>query len=244
MITIPTTELIGCIADMLPHITDDKGATAGLVIEWTGGALNFAVFDTYSGAEVTWVPGEGAEGTYETGEGEEDIDWGGDDDSWRVFIWLADAKEIVKLFKLPAKLWRFPVKLKVNLSRTKLTVERDDMTRGERLLVVSTYNDVLRHIPSIPQVATMQSETTMRRGIEISAARLGAFGLARPHGPMHISWGQGGEPVRVTVGSRIEGFVYPPGKGGFNMLRDGAGLMTRTSREWPQERSVADPEGS
>lgn len=228
MIIIPTTELIGCIADMLPHIQDPKGGLAGIVVEWTGESLTFSVHDVYSGAVVEWVPGEGAEGDLDPEqEGQEDIAWGGGDDPWRVFIWLNDAKEIIKLFKLPAKLWAFPVKLKVNLSQTKLTVERDDMTRGERLLVVSTYNDNLRHIPNIAQVAN-RVNARLQEAIALPGARLGAFGLCRPHGALSMVWGNDVEPVRIKVGSRLGGFVYPPGTSGFNMLRDGAGLVNKS----------------
>lgn len=228
MITIPTTELIGCIAETLPHISDPKhSAYAGLALSWDGEALRFAAFDVYSGAEVTWVPGEGAEGGI--GDGDEthddDIAWGGEDAPWRIFVTYADAKEIVKLFKLPAKLWRFPVKLKVNALGTKLTVERDDMSRGERLLVLSTYNDTLKHIPSIEQVAMQISQPEPTADVFLPPARLAAFGPSTRHGAMQLSFGAPDEPVAVRVGSRTVGFVYRPGRKGFNMLRDGAGLF-------------------
>lgn len=242
MITIPTTELIGCIAETLPHISDPKhSAYAGLVLSWDGEALRFAAFDVYSGAEVTWVPGEGAEGDLdEDSDQGEDIAWGGADDPWRIFITYADAKEIVKLFKLPTALWRFPVKLKVNAVGTKLTVERDDMSRGERLLVLSTYNDTLKHIPSIEQVATQISRYQTTTYVDLPTARLAAFGAALRHGTTALFFGPSDEPVAVRIGSRVVGFVYRSGRKGFNMLRDGGGLLTRQ----PQESSVADPEGT
>jgi hypothetical protein len=60
MITIPTTELIGGLTDVLPIITDPKSDLAGVVVEWDGEALHFTAYDVYSGATVLWIPGEGA----------------------------------------------------------------------------------------------------------------------------------------------------------------------------------------
>lgn len=225
MLTIPTTELVNCITETLAHIQDPKHSeTAGIVLTWGGEELHFAAYDVLSGAEVTWVPGEGAEGAADD-ESAEEIAWGGDDVPWRIFIDYDSAKEIVKLFKLPAKFWRYPVKLKVNGFGTKLTVERDDMARGERLLVVSTYNDVLKRIPDIHTVATSAHDIGPRRTITLPAHRLAPFGLAARHGDMLIRMhGEDSQPIAITVGSRVTGFVYIPGKAGYSVLRNGAGV--------------------
>jgi len=223
VIIVPTTELISCISEILPHIQDPKHSeTAGLVLAWDGDALHFAAFDVLSGAEVTWEPGKGAEGNADEGE---DIAWGGDDVPWRIFIDYDSAKEIVKLFKLPAKFWRYPVKLKVNATGSKLTVERDDMARGERLLVVSTYNDVLKRIPDIHTVATSAQGNSTRRMVTLPGHRIAPFGLASRHGEMTLAlYGDDNEPVGVWVGSRVTGFVFLPGKAGYSVLRHGAGV--------------------
>lgn len=225
MLTIPTTELVNCITETLAHVQDPKHSeTAGIVLSWSGEALDFAAYDPLSGAEVTWVPGEGAEGDFDD-ENAEEIAWGGDDAPWRIFIVYADAKEIVKLFKLPAKFWRYPVKLKVNALGTKLTIERDDMARGERLLVVSTYNDVLKRIPDIHTVAASAQGDGTRREVSLPGHRIAPFGLAARHGEMRLALhGGDNEPVGVLVGSRVIGFVFLPGKAGFNMLRHGSGV--------------------
>lgn len=243
MITIPTTELIGGLSDVLPVITDPKSALAGVVVEWTGEALRFTTYDVYSGACVEWVPGEGAEG--EIGDGDEaeddDIAWGGDDDPWRTWIWLDHAKDIVKLFKLPAKLWRFPVQIKCTVAGD-LMFERVDSPRGNReLRIPGDLDKARRDVPDVTAIANAYDRTpTEHAAGRFNAARLGAFGAVRPHGLMQMEFGTVNEPVGVRIGSRFHGFIYfadAKNVRPYNSLRDGAGVHV-------QESSVSDPEGA
>jgi hypothetical protein len=135
MITIPTIELIGGIQDMLPIVLDDKSDLAGLAIEWDGESLHFTAYDVFAAATVQWTPGEGAEGDLDEDAERDDVRWGGDDSPWRTWIYLDAAKEIVKLFKLPAKLWRTPVTLKCTPVGD-LLIERIDSPRDNRELRV------------------------------------------------------------------------------------------------------------
>jgi hypothetical protein len=233
VITIPTTELIGGIQDMLPVILDEKSNLAGLVVEWDGDALHFTAYDVYSGATVAWVPGEGAEGEFDEDKGREDDDirWGGDDAPWRTWIWLPQAKEIVKLFKLPAKLWRTPVQIKCTPGGD-LIIERTDSPRGNRELRVEGDPDKARK--DVPDVRVMAR--TMGTGefdpvapIGFFHGRLGAFGAARAHGTLAMAFGGEGEPIGITMGSRYAGFIYPSGAQGvhpYSFLRDGSGMVT------------------
>lgn len=228
MITIPTTELIGGIQDMLPHILDEKSELAGLVVEWDGEVLWFTAYDVYSGATVQWVPGEGAEG--EVDEHEDDsIVWGGDDAPWRTWIWLPQAKEIVKLFKLPAKLWRTPVQIKCTPTGD-LIIERTDSPRGNRELRVPGDPDKARK--DVPDVRTIAAKTNVGGDLvgdmAFFHARLGAFGAARSHGTLTMCFGAAGDPTGITMGARYAGFIYPSGAKNvrpYNFLRDGSGVV-------------------
>lgn len=231
VITIPTTELIGGINDVLPIITDPKSSLAGIVVEWTGEKLVFTAYDVYSGGSVEWIPGEGAEGEIDLPEGseQEDIDWGGDDEPWRTWIWLDSAKEILKLFKLPAKLWRFPVRIKCTVAGD-LQIERVDSPRGNRDLRVPGDPDKARkEIPGVAAIATAEDRTlTERRGARFNHQRLGAFGTVRPHGLMLMHFGDDNEPVSVLIGSRYRGFIHfadAKNVRPFSLLRDGKGLV-------------------
>jgi len=240
MITIPTTELIGCLADVLPQISDPKGALAGVAIRWDGDTLHFTTYDVYSGATVSWTPGEGAEGSLDDDEKEEgpgwddDIAWGGDDDPWETWIRLDQAKDILKLFKLPAKLWRFPVTMKCSLSGDRLTIERTDSPKGQRLLVIPGDRDMLKKIPDVRAVAYAENRDYKfpRNGrISFANTRLGAFGAVRYHGVMTLDFGSDDEPAGVRMGTRFAGFLYPAGAKNvrpYNFLRDASGVRTTT----------------
>lgn len=233
MITLPTTELIGGIQDMLPIVLDDKSDLAGLAIEWDGEALHFTAYDVFAAATVAWFPGEGAEGDVE--ENDEDLvdqeDWGGDDSPWRTWIYLDAAKEIVKLFKLPAKLWRTPVTLKCTPGGD-LLIERVDSPRGNRELRVPGDPDKARR--DIPTPDAIRNPlgigiSGFPESVDFFHARLGAFGAARAHGTLTMKFGSADNPVAVAMGRRYAGFIYPTSTKNvrpFNFLRDGAGLVT------------------
>jgi hypothetical protein len=233
MITIPTTELIGGIQDMLPIVLDDKSNLAGLAIEWDGESLHFTAYDVFAAATVKWTPGEGAEGEIDEDSPPEygtDVNWGGDDSPWRTWIYLDAAKEIVKLFKLPAKLWRTPVTLKCTPVGD-LLIERVDSPRGNRELRVPGDPDKARR--DIPNVRAIQMHVGdeiggPRESVGFFHARLGAFGAARAHGTLCMVFGGVSEPVGITMGSRYAGFIYPTDTKNvrpFSFLRDGASLV-------------------
>lgn len=252
-ITIPTTELIGCIQDVLPTVLDPRTELFGIAIEWrqTGngspegrdeGSLRFTAYDVRAGATVEWVPGEGAEGDMEEGpdgeivnEGDDEPVWGGDTDPFRIFVRGDHCKEIIKLFKLPAKLWRFPVTLKVNPSQSKLVIERQDGPRGERFLTVPTANDLLRHIPDVHAIATAEDVTPMwaESGtnapsvLNYSNARFAQLGAVRFHGATRIYPNAIDEPTQIRMGSRYHAFLYREGAKvqRHNFLRDGSGAV-------------------
>jgi hypothetical protein len=237
-ITIPTTELIGCIEDVLPIVSNPKGAYAGVKIEWDGESLHFTAFDVYSGGSVVWTPGEGAEGDIDAGPDGEvgdpgDVDWGGEDDPWRVWIWHAQAKEILKLFKLPAKLWRFPVKIGVSgVAMGELVIEREDGPRTGRVLSLATENKTLVNIPDVRAIALAEDRTVVgHEGFRFAHQRLGSFGTVRLHGRMLLDFGALSEPVGVRIGTRYTGFIYSADAKHvqpFNVLRHGAGVVTST----------------
>lgn len=230
MITIPTSELIGGLTDMVPHISNPKdGYTAGVKLAWDGEALHFTVYDVLSAATVLWLPGEGDEAEVDD-EHDEEIEWGGTDDPWTTFLWLPQVKEIVKVFRLPAKLWRTPVNVKCSPTADRLTIEREDGPRVGRFLQVSADTGKLKDIPDVRTIAYDERRTPAADGVAaFSPSRLAAFGVGRPLGVLKLEVGSVNEPVGVTMGSRYAGFIYRSDAKGvhqYNLLRDGAGLVT------------------
>jgi hypothetical protein len=229
MITIPTTELIGCLTDVLPTISDEKSSLAGVKIAWDGESLHFTTYDVYAGATVVWTPGEGAEGEVDDDAESDDIHWGGGDAPWQVWIWLPQVKEILKLFKLPAKLWRFPVSLKCSPTGDRFTVEREDGPRIGRFLTVTSDSPMLAKVPDVRAIA--MSANASREPVSLlrfSNGRIGAFGSVRPHGGMVLAASSEDNPVGVLIGLRFVGFFYPAGAKNvrpYSILRDGAGVV-------------------
>jgi hypothetical protein len=225
MITIPTTELIGCIGDVLPIAGDNKASeTWGIKISWDGEALRFAAYDILIGGQVEWTPGEGLESEDESGEL---IHWGGEDAPWQTFIHADQAKEIVKLFKLPAKLAFVPVRLKCSPTGNQLTVERVDSPHADRVLTIPGFPEVaLKRIPpmgdKVPQPAIIPEPNLF-----FSNSLLGAFGTVRSHGVMAVTAGAADEPTAVLIGRRFVGFIYQSGAKvhRYNVIRDSAGVL-------------------
>jgi hypothetical protein len=236
MITIPTTELTGCLTDVLPIVTDPKHSNyAGILIRWDGERLHFAAYDIYSGATVAWFPGEGAEGELDDDAESDDIHWGGDDDPWATFIPYEQAKEIVKLFKLPAKLWRFPVGIKCSPTGDRLIVEREDGPRVGRQLMIQADPDMVAKIPNIRNQAA--SGTICERDTAgFPNFRLAQFAGVRPHGVLVMVFKTSDDPVSIQLGNRFAGFIYQAGAKGvhpYSALRDGAGVVASGKSEWP-----------
>jgi hypothetical protein len=225
MITIPTTELIGCIGDVLPIAGDNKESeTWGIKIDWDGEALRFAAYDILIGGQVEWTPGEGLESEDETGEL---IDWGGEDAPWQTFIHADQAKEIVKLFKLPAKLAFVPVRLKCSPTGNQLTVERVDSPHADRVLTIPGFPEVaLNRFPLMSDKGPLPNVIPAAK-LFFSNALLGAFGPVRSHGVMCVTAGDASEPVEIWIGNRFSGFIYQAGAKvhRYNVIRDGAGVL-------------------
>lgn len=246
MITIPTSELIGGLSDVLPHISDPKGsATSGVKIAWTGEALVFTTYDVYSGVDVHWIPGEGDEAEVQGDQEDEvgdgySITWGGEDDPWSTFVYYEQAKEIVKVFKLPAKLWRMPVTLKCSPTGDRVTIEREDGPRVGRFLQVQADPGMTKNIPDVraiayaedrgevdgvPSLATFSPSPPV---VVFSPTRLAAFGLGRPLGVLRLVLGNPNEPAGIMMGRRLAGFIYQSDAKGvhpYSVLRDGAGVV-------------------
>jgi hypothetical protein len=214
MLTIPTSELIGLITDVIgfaPSAKDDP--SNGILIEWDGHELSAAGYDVLSGGVSTWTPGEGQEGSLDDSEGAHDatdIDWGGDDSPWKVFISGADAREIVKTFKLPAKLWRVPLLVKCSPTGSSLFVERTKETgRTAHLAMFRSDTDLAAKFPDIRAIAASARRFTRPADNEVFAAqRLATFGAVRPHGLMDITFGAENIPSAVNIGVRFVGFIY------------------------------------
>jgi hypothetical protein len=124
MITIPTGDLTGVLADVIPFAfpKDDFPLLNVVRLEWDGQQLHALTTDRYRIGWSTWEPGD-------VGKDEEVQDdlfseWGSADDPWRCTLVLADAVEIAKVFKLGHKESQVPLTVDYEVDRRRLTVKR------------------------------------------------------------------------------------------------------------------------
>lgn len=236
-ITIPTTELAGLISDALVFAPADKDDSLhGVLVTWDGQHLAAAGYDVLSGGESSWDPDDEA-GEDDGDDGDPSIEWGADDDEpaqWSVFLTYPDAKEIVKTFRLAAKFCRTPVYVDIQLTPPRSGPGDEDpaprlyVTRHRHPWCVahSMHAQGLSDV-SFPDVSVIvedalidaQAGTVVADEMDKSGhlsmlfnpARLGQFGMVRPHGLAKVSYLGAERPTIVTVGTRVRGFVFPAG---------------------------------
>lgn len=246
-LTIPTAELTGLLNDVLPFVPATKDDPyRGVLIAWDNDSaeLSASAYDVLSGARSTWVYGEGQEGDHDEEHAEANgIVYGprDDDPSWQVFISADDAREIVKVFKLPAKRWWVPLTVKVSPTGARLTVERTgDHGPTEALQSVRTV-ELVAGFPNIvgiterfqrglTDLAAMAPE---RSHITFSPYRLAAFGAVRAHGALELTFTDG--PTVARMGERFVGFIFPNNarKGDAQAVAASAGIDPTRAAQHP-----------
>lgn len=235
MITIPTAELVTVLSGALafaPVVKTDQ--FRGVLLQWDGEALHVSGYDVLSGARVSWWDGAGREGDPES-DTESEIRYGGDDEPWRAFVAYDDVTDLVKTFKLPAKLWWVPVNVKVNSMGTRLIVERSpEHGKPEASMAVRCDIDTAAKFPDVHGIAGAVFGATygLVSTIGFAPHRLAAYGSVAVGDSMTLTFGPEGAPTAVRMGVRVVGFAYPAGTQRsaarttqeFNLLRDGAGV--------------------
>jgi hypothetical protein len=256
MLTIPTSELLGLLADVLgfaPVVKDDP--RRGVLIEWDGGSLNASAYDVLSAGRSSWEPGGGQEGDiHETGNNAEGggFEWGGNDPAWKAFVSLDDAKDIVKTFKVASKLWWIPLTVKISPTSGKLTIERSgEFGKPAALVTVTVDRDVTAKFPDVLAMWTGLQDEWSALGdsvdhILFSPYRLAAFGTVRAHGTLMLTFAGEQGAVSATMGNRFRGFIFPAtarkaeasailnlggDQAGSDFLRHGTGVHAGTAAE-------------
>lgn len=255
MITIPTSELIGGISDVIAFAADDKDDPQhGIVIGWNGEELSFAATDAMTGAVSTWTPGMGDErftddlagmrGTADLVEALRGIQWGTFDDDnnapWKVFVSHADAKDIVKVFKLAAKFRMTPLTVEPSVSASRLIVARERQVWCNRHTM--TIDASLDNLAKFPRVEMFAQRALAREvgdqpegplTVTFNQLYLARLGAVRDY-PCRLVYNGEGAPTGVSVGATFVGFIYPTGMSKSTAakaargvdLRHGAGLVT------------------
>lgn len=223
MITIPTSQLIGAVSDVLPFAAIDLNDPTNCVvrIEWDGHRLITMATDRLRTARCTWDPA--AEDLDESTA--DYIDEYGADSTvlpWSLRISTDDAKSLCKAFKLRgAKRQGVPVRLAVTCSSAventyTLRASREGAAGWSPLAL-----DISGHGKPRPEdnpEADLHATLAKYAGITALGAdvvafppkMLAAFGKVRAHGPLELEFtGPGRAMVRWRMGSRFVGLLTP-----------------------------------
>src|SRR5688572_25730615 len=204
VITIPTGDLVGILADVvnLACTEDELPAINTVRLEWDGGMLHALATDTLRIGISSWHPDDEPEG-----EAQDDLftSYGGADDPWAILLPLDDAKHLIKVFKLPLKEQRSP--LTVDLNGDALTVKRARETGYPEQTVrvpgrQEPYPDLRKHLAEHAVVKPVA-------GLAFNARLLADFAKVRPRGPMELSFTGAAGLAHVLVGKRFVGAVMP-----------------------------------
>lgn len=209
MITIPTGDLTGILADVIPFAfpDDDLPDLHCLRLEWDGRQLHALTTDRYRAGISTWVPGEIPEGK----EVQDDLftDWGSGDDPWSVTIALPDAKELVKVFKLPPKEeHNVPVTVDYDHAYGRVTVKRTRDSGHSAITVIAESSGSA--FPDVRKLLANADKVKPTRKVSYSARFMADFGKVRPAGPLELTFT--GNLTHVTIGERFVGAIMPIGR--------------------------------
>lgn len=205
MITVSTGDLTGILADVIAFALDDEELADlnSVRLEWDGQMLHAYAHDLGRTAWSQWHPDDplpaGAQDTLFAR-------WGGDDGPWSVGLRLADARELVRLFKLPAKERSCPVTVDL-LDDTRLRVARSAESSRSALIAVVEHDstprfDVAAYLSQWDRVAPVRS-------IAFNAAMLADFAVPRARGPLRLTFTGEESPTLVEIGERFLGAIMP-----------------------------------
>lgn len=264
MLTIPTSELIGLLTDVLgftPVVKDDP--RRGVLIEWDGGALHASAYDVLSAGRSSWLPGEGQESSLTDTDAPMNAEaFGGEDPAWKAFVTFDDVKAIITSFKVASKLWWIPLSVKISPVGGKLTVERSgEFGKPAALVTVKVDRDVTAKFPDVRAAwENLQAEGAGLNSVHtitFSPYRLAAFGTVRSHGVLVLEFAGQEGAVAASMGTEFLGFIFPAGarkaeasailtaagdQSGSDFLRYGSGLHVGKSAGI--EKSAATEQGA
>jgi hypothetical protein len=212
MITIPTGDFTGILADVIPFADTDQQIpqTNCVRLEWVGTRLDALTTDRYRIAISEWEPGD-----IDTGDAIQDdlfSDWGSGDDPWRTTIDLDDAKELVKVFKLGEKEYSVPLSVDYDGPRARLTVKRDRNSGHSAITIVLETTEV--EFPDVRALLAKNDVLEPVGSLRYTAKLLADFGKVRPRGPLEMSFTGAEGLTHVSIGERFHGAIMPVRVGG------------------------------
>ena len=208
MILVPTGELTGVLGDVVPFACpdDDLPSMNCVRIEWDGQMLHALATDRFRIAWSMWHPDDQPDA-----DSQDDLftTWGGADEPWKATICLDDAKELVKVFKLPTKEQRVPLSLDLNQEQVTVRRDRDTGYTALRLDIP----DKLAEFPDVRKLLADADRIEAVTGLMFNAKYLADFGKVRPRSPLQMSFTGATGIAHVSVGKRFTGAIMPVREG-------------------------------
>lgn len=208
MITIPTGDLVGVLSDVIPFTFPDTDLPDihCIRLHWDGDMLHASSTDRYRIATSSWHPDDEPDM-----EAQDDLftTWGSGDEPWTATIALEDAKELVKVFKLPPKEQRVP--LTIDFANAQITVRRNRDTGYTAVRL--DIPDQRAQFPDIREVLGAADKLEPITGLMFNAKYLADFGKVRPRAPMQMSFTGTTSVAHVTIGKRFAGAIMPTREG-------------------------------
>jgi hypothetical protein len=206
---VPTGELVGCVADVVPFACPDEEVPDLFVVrvEWDGQCLHTYATDR---SRLGWSRWEPDDAPFEV-PAEDDLftNWGaGEPGAWQLNLSLPDAKQLVKMFKLAKKRARVPLMVTAMTGPGgRLIVERHADSGYPAVTASFDHRSV-----DFPGVAALLAKVPAPRPvgeIAFTPRYLADIGRVRQRGPLQMRFAGPGRMVLMTMGDRFTAAIVP-----------------------------------
>jgi hypothetical protein len=207
-ITIPTGDLTGILADVLPFAFSDPEVPTlnSIRLEWDAGMLHALSTDRIRAAVSSWHPDDDPE---PGAIAEDDLftTWGGSDEPWHLLLTRDDVVHLVKVFKLPRKESHVPLTVEVHEGQVTVRRHRDT---GYSALTATMDHQLVEDAPDIRALLAGIGPARRVDHVCYNARFLADFGKVRPRGhPLALTFAGPGRATRITIGERFAGAIQP-----------------------------------
>lgn len=205
MIIVPTGELVGILADVIPFAATDKDLPSvnAVRLEWDGQHLHALATDRVRVGISTWDPDDDPE---EDAQDDLFTEMGGADDAWAVVMPLPDAKDMVSAYKLDAKGYNVPLTVDAEPGRVKVVRSRDT---GHSAITMAVDCPLSLEFPDVRAILDKAQDAQPFASICYTAKALADFAKVRPRGPLKLTFTGERGLTRVSIGERFLGAIVP-----------------------------------
>lgn len=207
MIMIPSAELTGLLGDVV-HLAHPDGKVSipwlsCVHLSWDGEMVHTMATDRYKLGWSSWHPDD-----LPDGDVQDDIitTWGGDDEPWQIVIPLADARHLIKAYKVPKKLQRVPIGITVGDGLIEVLRSRDSGRSAVRVVIKGTTSE---EMPDIPKLLSEHDTSQATRTARYDADGLAAFARVRSSSALEMTFDGKNGLTKIAIGDRFVGAIVP-----------------------------------